>query len=399
MSNQITKPFLQKLASGKASKREIELFNEWLATFDPEEYAAFLDDYQKIFQAYTWNEEPNEELWNKIENKIKLHEVPTRLLKHKRKKYWVSAAAVLLVLAISAYFLSEISNKSHTSLIAVHNQPVNNIVPGTNKAILKLEDGSSIVLEDASDEKIVQQSDLLVTRTKDGHLIYEVTASDKNKFAVTYNTIETPRGGEYQVTLPDGTKVWLNASSSLRFPTAFTGKERRVELTGEGYFEVAKNKDLPFIVSTGREIVQVLGTHFNISSYKDEKYSRTTLLEGQVKISLPNKDNKTEIASRILTPGQQSVVHSEKMEVIAIDAQEAVAWKNGEFMFNNEDIESVMRKIARWYDVEVIYPATLKNKYIWGSVSRFQDISEVLKIIELTGSVHFKVEGRRVYMN
>jgi len=304
-----------------------------------------------------------------------------------------------LVLAISAYFLSEISNKSHTSLIAVHNQPVNNIVPGTNKAILKLEDGSSIVLEDASDEKIVQQSDLLVTRTKDGHLIYEVTASDKNKFAVTYNTIETPRGGEYQVTLPDGTKVWLNASSSLRFPTAFTGKERRVELTGEGYFEVAKNKDLPFIVSTGREIVQVLGTHFNISSYKDEKYSRTTLLEGQVKISLPNKDNKTEIASRILTPGQQSVVHSEKMEVIAIDAQEAVAWKNGEFMFNNEDIESVMRKIARWYDVEVIYPATLKNKYIWGSVSRFQDISEVLKIIELTGSVHFKVEGRRVYMN
>jgi transmembrane sensor len=191
--------------------------------------------------------------------------------------------------------------------------------------------------------------------------------------------------------LPDGTKVWLNAASSLHFPTAFTGGERRVELTGEGYFEVAKNKHLPFKVAFNDQEVQVLGTHFNIMAYPNEEASQTTLLEGSVSITKRN-------ISRLLVPGQQakSTIGSAGFDIKQVDTQEAVAWKNGEFLFKNTNIQSIMRQLARWYDVDVAYQGNLQNMVFGGRMSKSKNISEVLKNLELTGTIHFKIEGRRV---
>jgi len=208
---------------------------------------------------------------------------------------------------------------------------------------------------------------------------------------VAFNTISTPVGGQYTVVLPDGSKVWLNAASSLKFPTAFTGTERRVELTGEGYFEVAKNKHMPFKVNFNREEVEVLGTHFNISAYPDEAVTRTTLLEGSVRISKNN-------IKKILVPGQQAIssMQTGGFNIAEVNTDEAIAWKNGLFLFHNENIRSIMKKIARWYNVDVNYQGSFTNQEYGGRISQSKNLSEILKNLELTGTIHFKIEGRRV---
>lgn len=384
---------LHKMASGKASEEDKKSFEAWLDSLTDDEYQQFMDEYQKISLNYT--SKISNDLWDKIEYQILSHDSEVKGLR-KRKFLLPIAASILFAFGVSMFFLLGRPNQLGSEKKMSANLVLHEIVPGSNKAILKLDDGTRINLED-SDEEILLQSGYLITKTKNGKLVYgENKSPNDDSKGVHYNTIETPKGGQYQVVLPDGTKVWLNAFSSLKFPTAFKGKERNVELIGEAYFEVAKNEKQPFIVNTGREIVRVLGTHFNINSYRDEKLSKTTLVEGKVKISLAV--DSAEMNSLILNPGEQSINNSKRLEIITTDVQESLAWKNGEFMFNNDDIESVMRKISRWYDVEVIYPQAIKNSRIWGSVSRFEDISEVLKTIELTGSIHFKVEGRRVYV-
>lgn len=263
----------------------------------------------------------------------------------------------------------------------------NNIKPGGNKAYLTLSDGKRIILTDAANGEIARQSGIKVIKTADGQVIYEITEAQKLvKGAAIYNTIETPKGGQYQLKLPDGTKVWLNAASSLRFPTSFAAlKERKVQLNGEAYFEVAKDKNKAFLVSTVNQVIEVLGTHFNVNSYSDNAGTKTTLLEGAVKITSDKNITK------VLKPGQQAEV-TDKIIVSDANTEEAVAWKNGYFMFMNEPIESIMKKISRWYDVEIIYQDKLQNKALWGTVSRYKDVSEVLKRLELTGVVHFKVD-------
>ncbi len=312
--------------------------------------------------------------------------------------HWIKyVAAAILLIGLGIYFYPR-SLDNNTQLISHQSE---DLKPGGNEATLTLADGSSIVLNDKGVGTIAEQGGIIVTKTADGQVLYSIKEIENigNSAEPQYNTISTPRGGQYQVILPDGTHVWLNASSSLKYPVQFVGDTRSVTFNGEGYFEVAKNVDMPFKVTTQKEVIEVLGTHFNINSYTDEIISRTTLVEGKVKVSrVSGLDNHT-TDYKVLSPGQQSVIQHGEVEVIDVNIHETMAWKNGEFMFNMENIETVMRKIARWYDVEVIYQSPVEQEYIWGSVSRFKNISEVLKVIEMTGSVHFKVEGRRIYVS
>jgi len=232
-----------------------------------------------------------------------------------------------------------------------------------------------------------------VVKDAKGKLEYKPLGSVlAGKGALVYNRIQVPYGGQYQLELPDGTKVWLNAGSSLRYPVSFTGHERKVELTGEGYFEVAKNKTMPFRVQTSKQVVEVLGTHFNINAYNDDPSVKTTLLEGSVKVT-----QNTMGTFKMLKPGQQSVLKNNELQVKEADTEEAVAWKNGLFLFNDQSLDEIMHQVSRWYDLQIVFDdVSLKTQRFGGSISRFKNVSQLLQVLESTGSVHFKIEGRRL---
>ena len=306
--------------------------------------------------------------------------------------YLTAACVALIVTGIAAMFHNNYPNVKFKDLAAEfisHDLP-----PGGHRAILTLADGKTITLNEAADGELVRAVGMVIRKTGNGQLVYEVAGDNVNVEAGTYNTISTPNGGTYQVILPDGTKVWLNAASTLRFPTSFVSlKERKIELSGEAYFEVIKDAKHPFRVLTAKQEVQVLGTHFNISSYVDEPTVKTTLFEGSVKV---NNLQKTGAANVILKPGQQSIISEGEIRIAKADMDEVLAWKNGVFVFNDEPLESIMKKVSRWYDVDVEYQGVDKNKLFGGSVSRFDNVSKVLRQLELTGGVHFKVEEGRI---
>lgn len=301
-------------------------------------------------------------------------------------RFVYGAAAVLLAVAFAFLFYPK--SESHTIAAVKKHNTQSIILPGSNKAVLTLSDGSHIDLDDSKQGLICKQGDVNVGKSSTGKLIYQ--AGRKSEKAVIYNTITTPRGGQYQVVLSDGTKVWLNAASALTFPATFSGKERRVELIGEAYFEVAKNKRMPFKVNLNRMSIEVLGTHFNVNAYPDEEEVKTTLLEGAVKLSCGQ-------AVSLLKPGQQGVfANKNRFAINEANVQEAVAWKNGYFIFDNNTIQDIMRKISRWYDVDVDYSGKIDEGEFGGTISRFKSVSGVLKSLELTGTVHFKMQGRRI---
>ncbi|HEY1164948.1 MAG TPA: FecR domain-containing protein [Chitinophaga sp.] len=303
---------------------------------------------------------------------------------------WAAAAIFVLVAGLSALLFNRQPDKP---LRVANTQPARStpITPGTNIATLTLADGSTIALEDAANGVLTQTGGTAVTKTGKGAIAY----SDKGKHAATdqhsFNTINIPRGGQYTVTLSDGTKVWLNSESSLTYPVVFGGTERRVILKGEAYFEVSKNEQQPFIAQTEHADVFVLGTHFNIDAYKDEKTEKVTLLEGSVRLS-------TGTAKALLTPGEQGIIAPSQtgIDKKKVNVNQVMAWKAGYFVFRNNTIQDIMRQIGRWYDVEVVYEGELPKGTFGGTYSRNKDIHELLKGLELTGLVHFKIEGRRI---
>lgn len=330
-------------------------------------------------------EETTGEVYRQIQIRINNR---SKILKLKSWK-WIAAASVLLFLSIGGYFL--LHKPVATSLAG--NAYHNDIAPGNNKAILTLAGGRKIVLSEAKKGKLAEQGNTTVNKSADGELVY--TASKEQAVVeglAEYNTITVPRGGEHLVVLADGTKAWINSASSLTYPVSFTGKERRVELSGEGYFEVAHNAAKPFIVSSTGQTVEVLGTHFDINAYADEPATKTTLLEGSVRIGKNGQ-------SAILKPGQQSIVQATGNAIVVkeADTELVLDWRSGLFMFDEDKLDDIMRKIARWYDVEVIFTNNrLKYKRTSGSVSRFGNVSQVLKKIEMTGGVHFTINGRKI---
>ena len=309
-----------------------------------------------------------------------------------RKKYTtmfrVSAAAVILLVCLSGIYYFLYNNKPAQVASAKPALP-NDIAPGGNKATLTLANGSVVVLNDQQNGTLSSQGNTRVIKLNEGRVAYN--ASSGGGAQIAYNTITTPRGGKYQVVLADGSNVWLNAASSIRFPTAFAGKERDVEITGEVYFEVAKNKAMPFIVKSGGVKVEVLGTHFNVMSYNDELAVKTTLLEGSVKVSQG-------AITAIIKPGQQAKITTGNSNINVIDdvdTDEAIAWKNDMFVFNNAGIEAIMRQIARWYDVEVSYDGPVTADHFTGKVSRNASAAQVLKILELS-DIHFTITGKKI---
>ncbi|MBB2151386.1 FecR family protein [Pedobacter gandavensis] len=305
---------------------------------------------------------------------------------------YLSAAAILIIVGISAYFFLMKGNHKDQSMAS-------NIVPGSNTATLILGDGRKINLSDAENGALVEQTGIQITKSADGQLLYKVQATDSNADQpLTYNTIETPKGGQYQVILPDGTKVWLNAVSSLRFPMSFaSAPDRKVELTGEAYFEVEKDKSHPFkVINEGQE-VQVLGTHFNINSYKDEGAIKTTLLEGSVKVLSTYSGKGLKPVEVIIRPGEQAILNQQGIDVVKKDVDQVIDWKNGDFLFQHESLREIMNKIGRWYNVKVIYDADVNTGLTFSAqISRSKGIPEILKILESTGEVKFEIKGSSI---
>lgn len=296
---------------------------------------------------------------------------------------WSAAAVIFLTLCLGLYyFKSDRFAKEDTAAL---------IVPGGNKALLTLADGKVINLQNARNGELAEVSGVKIVKAGEGELIYRISGS-ADQVKTSQNTISTPRGGQYTLTLPDGTKVWLNAASSLKFPTAFSKvNERKVSLSGEAYFEVAKLK-IPFIVTTDQQKVEVLGTHFDINAYPDEPHTRTTLLEGSIRVSSLKTGHEV-----TLSPGEASILRPAGLSVQKADMERNTDWKNGVFIFKNESLEEIMRKLARWYDVEVVYePGAPRRETFSGSVSKYDLISKVLRKLELTGEVRFKIQGKKI---
>lgn len=322
-------------------------------------------------------------IWERIAKQLP----DRRILWRGQIRRWVaSAASVLLLLSASLYLYNHYTIKP-TPMIVLSTRDIR---AGGNKAILTLADGSKIILDDAANGVIAKQMGIRISKTSDGQLIYTQTGAGiatKGTKILAYNNIETPIGFQYRINLPDGSKVWLNTASSLRYPVIFKGNERLVELTGEAYFEVTHNDKMPFRVKTVGQVVEDLGTHFNINAYFDEPGIRTTLLEGRVRV----KQIATNTSKEII-PGQQTLLINEIFTVARVNTEQVVAWKDGLFVFDHTDLHSLMRQISRWYNLQIVYEGNVKNDEFFGEVQRKYSLDEVLKVFEL-GGLHFRVEG------
>lgn len=303
-----------------------------------------------------------------------------------------AAVISLLVMSITVFKIQQQrSSKNENTALVLHD-----VSPGGNKATLTLADGTSILLDDAKNGELAHQHNTVISKSKEGQLHYLPSSTNDGTDLTEslFNTITTPRGGQFQLILSDGTKVWLNSISSLKYPAEFKGHERNVELTGEAYFEVAKNKKMPFIVNVGKTKVEVLGTHFNIMAYSDEKSSAITLLEGAVMIS-----NKSAAKGIMLIPGQQAQIGKDQLiNVSEADVAQSVAWKDGYFQFSRNNIEEVMKQLSRWYDIEVVFEGDVPKYELVGKIRRSVNLSQVLKILNHS-NIKFNRDGRKIIIS
>lgn len=367
---------LQKYKSGTCTEEELLIVERWFE----EQPQVPLDLLEREVQ------EDLEDIWQHIDNHIKPK------TDRKQLKTWLNVAAVFIAVlfsfwAINHYYRSE---KNLQQTTARHQMPIK---PGVNSALLQLANGKSILLDSMLTGTTVSTKGIKITKTQDGQIACN-SQEDHILYSTAKNTITTPRGGQYALTLPDGSKAWLNASSSLTFPTNFDTGERRVTITGEVYFEIAKNERQPFKVTTYNTEVRVLGTHFNVSAYTDDETVSTTLFEGAVE--LKNADQKIRIK-----PGQVSSwsKSERKFKTKVADLEEALAWKNGYFIFNEANIQEIMQKLSRWYDVPVTYKGDLSGLNFSARMSRKASIEEVLDILQSTGTIQFKIKERRVIVS
>ena len=299
-----------------------------------------------------------------------------------------AAASLLIFLSLGSYFLFH-----HKNQVEKNNLVKNDIAPGRNKATLTLANGQKVILSDSVNGQLASEAGVTINKTKTGELIYTAHAApDKNPETTQFNTLATSNGEQYHVVLPDGSNVWLNAASSLKYPIAFNGNERLVELSGEAYFEVTHNKKMPFKVKTAQQQIQVLGTHFNIDAYQDEVATTTTLIEGSVKVT-----SAIDHKYAVIKPGQQSIIKNNDLTIQQADTDDAIAWKNGYFLFDEENLAAVMLKISRWYNVKVEYKDSNLKEYIFsGTVSRYKNLSQIIKVLELTHVAHFSIDGNKI---
>lgn len=324
-------------------------------------------------------------IYGRIENELEFkHKIePTLILRR-----LAVAASILLIISIGLYITVR---RNDISKPAIVKNSIPNFKPGQSKAILTLSSGKKIVLDDVSQGKLAAEGNSIINKTNGKGIIY-ANSHSYHTSQLLVNTMTTPRGGEYQLTLSDGTKVWLNAASSITYPASFVGKYRDVSVSGEAYFEVAHDRSKPFRVKTSEQTVEVLGTHFNINGYHDENMVRTTLLEGSVSVLCNN-------IQKVLRPGEQASVEHGNLNIKSIDTDEAVAWKNGYFQFVDADIQTIMRQLARWYDVDVEFVGATTKETFTGRISRHRNLNQVLKIIQESKSVHLSFKERRIMIS
>lgn len=400
MNNQIEE-ILSKLARNEASNEEKQAFYGWLNTLNEEEYKRILNQYEVIVLQTSGEERNMMELKQRIENRIEVQRKQNRLIYLKALRE-AAAVAVILLFAIagSLYFINIFNNNKEfiDNAILITSRYGDDVLPGSDKAILTLSDGERIILDDFEEGEIKLGNGIRVQKTGEGEVAYDFSpAENKPSVPVTLNTISTPKGGEYKVTLPDGSMVWLNSESSITCPTVFNENERMVQVSGEVYFEVVKMisednaQKIPFIVQTENLTIKVLGTQFNVKAYADMEQIETTLLEGQVVIHTPLKEV-------LMVPGEQAQVgiNGEVDVTDDVDLAKIIAWKNGYFQFSDDGIEDIMNQMIRWYDVDIEYKGSKVKTGFGGQIARSKNISEVLRMLELTGEVHFRIDERTI---
>lgn len=373
MTNGKQRELLDKYLDGSASPEERAMVDSWyneLAKSDiaPPDAAGLYDTRDKM-----WTE-------------ISVHQPP--VIRHRIQPGRVAAAIAASVLVLAGIFYLAAPKKKQSVPIA-STQPAN-IQPGKTSATLTLSNGQKIVLSEHTAGNLAKDAGVAITKNEDGEIVYEALESNDGQKGI--NTLSTAMGETYQVKLPDGTRVWLNAGSSIQYPVSFTtASQRTVNLTGEAYFEVAHNKKQPFVVTTHNTSVEVLGTHFNINAYADEPGSKTTLLEGSIRLALRSSGK-----NQLMKPGQQASVKSDQIAITTVNPEESIAWKNGSFLFEDEALESILRKVSRWYNVKVVYEKPVSGVFFTGEISRSQPLSAVLNSLAKTGKASFKTEGNSV---
>ncbi|WP_407427866.1 FecR domain-containing protein, partial [Arcticibacter sp.] len=361
---------LDRFKANECTDQEAQELNEW---------------YTELKVDAGEEQPPVDELFTRFQQRVQK--------RGKRKPFYWKAAAAVAVLTCGFLFF----NKKPGEKVMTPTMLSAKILPGKSSAVMTLSDGTTVNLDDKQMSNIATQAGILISSAEKGQVRYNgVQRSVADGSQMAYNSIRIPKGGQFKVVLPDGTKVWINSESELRFPVTANGKNRSVWLKGEAYFEVAHNKNLPFLVHTADQQVQVLGTHFNIKAYADDASVTTTLLEGSVNIRKLSSGQSVRLA-----PGQQSVTNSSQkgIAVSAIEVDQAIAWKNGYFLFDNQDIKGVMKAISRWYDVEVIYKDVTDAERFGGTFSRNADLLEILNNLQELSNLHFQVKERKIIVS
>jgi ferric-dicitrate binding protein FerR (iron transport regulator) len=378
---------LEVYSNRKATPSEEEELFEWVKKGNEQPIKKHIE---KLVSDYNLNQLVPAVEWERMYERI-MEEKDSRDVQPKLRKMtwvrWAAAAVVLLLLGSVYYYIGD----KELQKTAVFQQPKTNDIapPNSVNAVLTLGNGQKIILDSAGNGVVALQGTVNVVKLANGQLVYK-GSSERTE----YNTLSNPKGSKVlSLVLSDGSKVWLNAASTLKYPTAFAGNERKVEVTGEAYFEVSHNAAVPFIVNKGETSVRVLGTHFNVSAYDDETSLNITLLEGSVKVI--NGNQKV-----LISPGEQAEVSndirvSNQIKVHSADVDQVMAWKNGLFSYKGADIETIMRQVSRWYNVDVVFEKPVTEKF-YAQVSRNTDVSSLLKMLEATKAVHFKIEGKMI---
>ena len=383
--------------------RFLQLLNKYLQGNASAKEARLLEEYYRRLEetsGQNYSLEEEDILYSKMLQNIreKIHDVQQIAPQYHRKRiksrWWYAAASLMLILSISTGLY--LANYKQPAVLATQHQPSKDIVPGGNKALLTLSNGRTIVLDSVHSGQVTSQGTSKVIKVNGAILAYKpggrIQTPDGSS-RVLYNTLATPRGGQYQLILPDGSKVWLNSASSIHYPTVFTGKERRVAITGEAYLEVAEDPGHPFIVTTPKTEIKVLGTHFNVMAYANEPVVKTTLLEGSVKISIPGRDIAT-----IIKPGQQASVYNadrQHIQIKNVNATDIAAWTHGLLSLTDCSIPEFMNQLSRWYDVDIEYAANIPDKQFGGMINRNTHLSDVLAALDAIG-IHTRLKDNKI---
>jgi transmembrane sensor len=365
-----------------------DLLNRYRKGHVTEEEKALVESWYLNYTQKAANPEINDLELEANQHKI-LYHIMAEIEPERKVYYWryMSVAAAVLVVIFAGILLLKKNKPNNAVLMAVFKRQTNHLPPGGNRATLILSNGISINLSGIKNGTLASESGVVINKNADGRITYAHGKSNA-KSANAFNTVFTPRGGQYQLILSDGTKVWLNSASSLKYPVSFTAAKREVELSGEAYFEVAHNQHKPFVVISNGQTVEVLGTHFNINAYMDEQATKTTLLQGSVKVLTNGVSNK-------IKPGEQAMLKNGKLMVSEVDMDEAIAWKNGFFYFKDDDIKTVMRQLSRWYDVEIKYEGQMPERQFSGQMNKNIDASQLMHVLSIE-KIHYRLEDRTI---